>query len=230
MHRNKTTVLLLAICTFLVPVGCQAQLFYRFKADFTIKEKTTEGKLQLTKGAVYYDKHINKLVYNITFPEKAFMIITDSAYHIIHGEEVISTPAIPGMNELTIFRKSLDGDLRNYGLDNTIYSPSKVENADSMVITTWEPDKKSAKFLGKLMLSHKDNNLFGVVFFNPDEEVIGKEFMTDYVNLAGFKFPSRVIHITYKDKEEFYKVTTFENIIVDEPGNEGKYDHAIPKS
>jgi len=190
-------------------IGCYAQQFYRMKADFSIKQKNTEGKGQLIMGTVYYDKTAGKIVYNITFPEKETWITMDSvALKIIDGK-VVSRQHVPFMTKFSIFHICLNGNLQNYGLEGSYYSIAKIEKEQNMVITTWQPDARLKGAFGKVIMSVKNKQLYGIVFFNTKEKVMSKQFYKNYINVHGFRFPGEITTIGYTEQGEQYRMTTY---------------------
>jgi len=188
-----------------------AQENFRIEAAFSAKEKTPSGKSKLTIGTVYFDKNDNKIVYDITFPNAATLVVTDSIQYIVKDDTARAQP-IPSLNQLSIFNLALKGDLDNFGLEQLKYDIIEVEKSQDMVITTWLPPADFQKNYGKIAISQKDRNLYGVVFFAPDDTVIGKQIFRNYVTIDGVSFPQEVIQITIVEGEEFYKVTTFSNV------------------
>ena len=205
----------------------QGQGFYRIKADFSIKEKTPDGKSQLIIGKVYYDKTYKKVIYNIAFPEKETIVVTDSFMIRIIDSKVIDKKRSQNTNEFSVFHLCLNGNLSNFGLKNSPYTIENIEKEKDLVITTWMPPIDYRHLLGKILLSQKEKKLFGLVLFNPKNIVVGKQFFKKYININGLEFPSEVIQITYADKQEFYKITTFKNITVDDIREDNIYNYPI---
>ncbi len=225
-HFIFMVLLLAGLC---YPGTAMSQYAYRFKAKFTIKEKTLQDKLQLTKGTVYYDKNIGKLVYRISFPEPATLMIADTNYYLIQYDSLMEKRAVPAIGEYTLFHQGLSGNLQHYGLEETPYKIASVSQEDDMVITTWIPEGNLKKLMGKIVMSHKQKQLYGIVFFDKKgKKVIRKLFFKDYVNLDGFIFPQEIVQITYRDEEEYYKVTTFKEIAIDDKSENGMYDLNVP--
>lgn len=208
------------------------QSFYRVSADFTIKQKMTSGKSQLIIGKVYYDKHIDKLVYDVDFPKTELWISVDSSTYKIVSDTLSSTTKTSQLASFSIFNISLNGSLANYGIDrrdNSFYHIEKVEEDQGMVITTWAPHEKIKEYVGKVIMSQKQKKLFGMVFLDIDESVRSKQFFRNYMNESGFIFPQEIIQIDYfKDGKEQTKITTFENIVVNNLDHDEMYDYPVP--
>jgi hypothetical protein len=224
---NMRFVFLLCIL-FLIVFSSTAQSNYRINAKFTVKEKKTDGTTQLIMGSVFYDKNYKKLVYDISFPEKETLVIMDSVIYKIRNNKVAEKKYYPSLNEFTVFHLCLNGNLAHFGLDNSPYQLSGVEKQDSMVMSTWLPPKELINQLGKAIISQKEKNLYGMVFYNPSEEIISKHFFKNYQNSRGVEFPLEMIQITYHDKKELYKVTTFKDVVINEMKNENFYNYKLP--
>ncbi len=211
----------------MLPKVSLGQHFFRMKADITIKEKFDGDKSSLTIGKVYYDKNIKKIVYVNKFPENETWVIKDTMLVKLSDGKLKSSSLLPFSPQFTIFHMSLNGSLKNYGLDDTNFEIVDIEKGDGMVITTWRSKGSS---MGKVVISQKDKKLFGVAFFNSKDELMGKQFFKDYQSVKGFEFPSEIVEIYNSDKGENYKVTTYKNIIVDEAGEDYIYDCYIPSA
>lgn len=206
-----------------------SQGFFRIKADFSVKETLPQGKSRLVIGKVYYDKNYKKILYDISFPEKEKILIDDSLLVKIIPGKPPEKSRVPSTNEFSIFHLSLNSNLADFGLKNSPYKIEKVEKENDMVISTYSAGGQYAGKLGKVMLSQKEKKLFGLVIFNREDEISGKQFFKNYSNVKGLEFPCEIIQINYAGGEEFYKVTTFRNIAVDEMRDENFYNFQVPE-
>jgi len=199
-----------------------AQAYFRVSADFTIKENTVNGK-EFYKGEVYFDKGINKIIYQVSFPDMKKLVMADTQMYVLENEKIINQKFSPNTNRFSIFNLALSGDLRNYGLDKTGYYINSIEESGEQTIVEWLPPENFKDKLGKAILSMKNNQLFGIVLFKPNGEIMGKRFYKDYESVNGLPFPRKVIQVSYLHGEEYYKITTFENIKIDELENDEMY-------
>lgn len=202
------------------------QNFFRIKADFSIKETLPGEKSRLIMGKVFYDKNHKKLIYDINFPEKETIVITDSFMIIFSGQKREKIK-MPSSNDFSIFHLCLNSNLAGFGLKNSPYIIEKVEKDSDMVITTYLPPSKFSNTFGKVMLSQKQKKLFGIVIFNVNNEVAGKQFFKNYANYSGMEFPGEIVQIIYNNKEEFYKVTSFKNLAINEMRDENIYNYSV---
>jgi len=188
-----------------------------------------DGKQQLTMGEVYFDKNSQKIVYNLKFPEQETWITTDSALYRITNGEVVDKNLVSHVVGFSIFNLSLNGNLANYGLDNSIYKIIETTKEEDMVITTWRAKVLLRSKLGNIVMSHKQGKLYGVVFFNPEGKIISKQFYKKYTNISGLDFPTEIVQIIYRDDQENYKVTTFKNLVVNDFKEDNIYNYPIPQ-
>jgi len=208
----------------------QKEVFYRIRADFSIKEKGTDGKSSLTMGQVFYDKLKKKIVYNIRFPEKEVWLFKDSLMYKTIGQKVEKKPLVPGYIEFSIFNLALNNNLKDYGLKNTMFSLKEVIKEGEMIISTWEPKKEMNSILGEIRISIVKNRLHGVIFYNPKKKIIGKQIFSNYITIKGFEFPSEIVHFAYLENgNEIHQMTTFKNIRINDWAEASFYDLAVPE-
>jgi hypothetical protein len=228
MFTGKLSRLFILIL-FVLPRLVSGQNFYRLKADVSIKNKS-ETSANLVTGKVYFDKNNSMIIYDCSFPRKEVTVIKDSITYYIVDNKLVNTFRSSLTVESSVFQLALTGNLNNFGLENTMYKASKIEKDSNMVITSWVPDEKFEKMLGVVKTSVVDNRLYGVVFYNADKVLIGKQFFSNYVNVKGIDFPGEVLHITYnKDNKEAYQITTYKNIVLNEEGQDTLYNYRIPQ-
>jgi len=198
------------------------QNFYRISGEFSIKGKS-ENSAQLVMGKFYYDKNEKKIIHANSFPEKATWVTSDTNLYKVVDNKIVSRQTIPNFTLFSMYHMVLNNQLDNFGLDGSMFTLENVESEDDQVITTWVPPKSMRKFYGKIMISTKDNNLFGIVFFGSDDVIIKKQFFEDYSLTNGLAFPGKITEITYKDGKEAYQVTTYRNIRVNDRNEESLY-------
>ena len=203
------------------------QHFFRIEGDITVKEKS-DLQSQLTIGKFYFDKKIGKLVYNISFPEKQVLVSKDTVLYQFINDTMASRTKSFEMTRFSIFYLSLENELNNYGLDKSFYSIEKVETDGDMVISTWVPGKTQKKYFGNVLISSKNNRLYGIVFLNTAGEVVGKQFFEDYVVVDGLAFPKRMVKFTYFGDKKTTQITTFDNIKLNNLNEKKYYDYPVP--
>ncbi|WP_338373482.1 hypothetical protein [Marivirga tractuosa] len=217
----KVVVFLLFSSIVYLP-NSNGQAYFRISADFTIKESTVNGK-EFYKGKVFFDKNVNKIIYKISFPDSKKLVMADTQMYVLQNEKIINQRFTPSTNRFSIFNLTLSGHLKNYGLDKTGYYINSIEESEDQTIIEWLPPTGLEDKLGKAVISLKNDQLFGIVLFKPNGEIMGKRFYKDYVSVNGLPFPKKVIQVSYLHGAEYYKITTFENIKIDELENEEMY-------
>lgn len=206
-----------------------AQQHYRIKSDFSIKENLPDGTSNLTMGTVYFDKNNKKIVYSISFPTKTLQVLTDSFFYELKANKLSEKKKATNLLQFSIFNLALSSNLSNYGLNtNGIFKLTDVSKEDSLVISTWEPSTAKLKELtGKVLISQKRRLLYGLVFFDNKNNVLSKQFFTEYMNVKGLNFPSQITQINYINGKEYYKVTTYKNIVVNATNENEIYNYNI---
>ena len=228
----KIRVNALIVCMIiLLPIVSVAQkeAYYRVRADFSIKEKSTDGKSSLTMGEVFFDKMKKKIIYTIRFPEKENWIFQDSLMFKIQNDKVEKKPLIPGYIDFSIFNLALNNNLKDFGLKKSIYSVKSVVKEGNMVISTWVPQKQYEKTFGEVKISVVDNKLYGVVFYNAKKVIIGKQIFTKYITIRSFEFPTEIINFSFLESgQEIHQITTYKNIKVNN-WDEDTYNYSVPR-
>lgn len=203
------------------------QTNFRMCADISMKQKSADSSFQLVIGKVYYDVNFKKTVYEISFPQKETWVIQDTIMYRFSNGKPIGKTSYPNVAEFSIFHLSLKNNLQNFGLDKSPFQMVKTERSGNLVISTWQAPKAMEKYLSYILLSKKDGKLTGVVFKDPQGEVSMKQFFKNYQQIKGFSFPGELTQLNYKNKKETYRITTFKNIVLNENGNEQKYNHPV---
>lgn len=204
----------------------------RFKADFSIKEKKSDGKSQLTMGKVYYNERNNKMVYQIKFPEKAIWVVDDKNLYLIIDAHLVKKEKnnnLLGNSILTLF---LTNNLTDFGLSDSPYKISKTEKKDSTDVITWIPKKNNTNELyGKIILSSLQNKLLELLTYNSKNELESKSIFNNYSIINGHYFPNEIINITYQDNKgaEDYQLTSYSHVSVNSIGEDDIYNYEIPK-
>lgn len=223
---------LLAILSFLLlpfMMKGQSDLYYRIKVDFTVKEKSNDGKSGLTMGQIYFDKNKKNIVYNVKFPEKVMWVYNDTVMHVVKGNVKEKKTIIPGFVDYSIFNLTLNNSLKDYGLKKSyIFEQKEVMKDQDMVISVWKPKKEFAKVLGNVKVSVKNNRLYGVIIYNPAGQMIGKQIFTEYMQAGGIEFPAEIISYTYNNNIELSKqLITYKNIKINQRDEDYFYNYTV---
>ena len=218
------------IILLLLSKSTLGQQFFRMKADFSIKETLKDGKSSLTMGTVYFDKTSKLIVYEEKFPEKKTFVVTDTVVYEVSNNVIISKNRVVGSVQFSIFNLSVSSKLSNYGLDgNPFFKLTDVSKEDSMIISTWQPSTEKMKSLtGDVLISTVHKKLFGLVFYNNKGIILSKQFFEEYKNFGGFEFPGQITQINYIDDKEYYKITTYKNVVVNDMNENSIYNFTLP--
>ncbi len=209
-------------------LNLSAQDYFRIGVDFTTKTKPAEGKSNLTKGKVFYDKYTKELIYDISFPEKEKWVVQDSRIYKLTNDSVYFSEEIPSLNEFTIFHLALNSDLTYFGLDKANYAISKVDKKGDLVVTYWKIPPQIQEMISSIAVARKDDSLHSVIISGGDFQVSSKQFFRDYIRIGGFEFPGTVVHIFYdSEQKENYQVMEFKNIVLNDVENEANYHYKL---
>lgn len=201
-----------------------AQDYFRIKADFTVKISNADGTKNLTKGVVYYDKNIQDLIYDVTFPGKERWISKDTSLIKFKDGKIYERVTIPSINAFTVFHLALNSALNDFGLRNSIFKISKVEKKNDMVISYWKIPDQANTVMDYVMVARKGNRLESVVVSGDQQKILSKQYYRDYTTTGSFEFPQQIVQIMYDSQDrENYQVTEFKNIVVNEQGNNHLY-------
>ena len=222
--KKGLTILSVSILLF---TGSFAQTYYRISGEFSIKGKT-DSTAQLIMGKFYYDKNEKAIIHTNIFPEKATWVTCDTNLYKIVDNKIVSRQTIPNFNLFSMYHMVLNNQLNNFGLDGSVFTLENVENQGGLVISTWVPQRNMKKYFGKILISKKDDNLYGIVFFNSEGKILKKQFFEDYTVTNGLPFPGKITEITYSPSgKELYQVSTYKNIRVNDKHDEELYHFNI---
>ena len=207
-----------------------SQDYFRIEADFTVKVKKSDGKMNLTRGRVYYDKNFKELIYNITFPELEKWVIRDTSIYKIRQDTLAERVSIPSINEFTIFHLSLNSNLNDFGLKNSVYKIGKVEKKGDLVLSYWKIPDQASTFMDHVVIAKKDNRLESLVMVGNESKIVSRQFFKEYIKIDAFEFPGQIIQILYDiNNQENYQITEFKNIKVNDLSNSTLYRYQLPK-
>jgi len=221
-------IITLLCCIFLVN-SLFGQDFFRFKADFSIKEKdNTEAKGVLITGQVYYDKNLGKTNYSIRFPESEQWILQDTFLYRIVADTLASRRTIAPLGEYSFFNLILNQQLTDFGLAKAGYTPGEVRLEGKQVLSTWNPPAQMAAQVGAVILAQENKLLTGAAFMDKAGKVLGKFYFQDYRTIDGLPAPGKIYQVYYREKSEFVRLLTFKNVLINQADETDMYDFSIP--
>jgi hypothetical protein len=200
-----------------------SQINHRIEAEISIKEITNAGEQSLMMGKVFYDKNIREIVYEISFPKQNRFAITDNGILPNQTDSIDLTGKTKQLVDFSVVNLFLNQELGYFGLENTPFTMLSVEREGDMVISEWQLPEEMGQNMGKMLISQKNKQLFGLVTLGPDDVLVSKQFFSEYIDVNGYMFPSKIIQINYSLLGESKKITTFRNIKLNNYANENSY-------
>ena len=195
----------------------------RIKADFTVKQKVNNS-LSLEIGTAYYSLDAQKLVYSFRFPKKEIVVCTDSATYRFQNDTIQDTSYATTLTERSVFHLLLNGDFKNFGLGQGLFTASKVEKHDSLVLTTWKSSNTKI-FDGSILVSNHKNKLQAVVYLDAKGDVVSKQFYENYTTVDDLEMPTKIVFVVIEKGKEYYKTIEFSNIVLNETHNDHMYHY-----
>ncbi len=227
--RIPTRFILLLVLAFLAKNAPAQSEFYRFKSDFSIKEKET-GKDQgrLITGAIYYDKNLHKTVYNIRFPEPEQWLVRDTFMYRMKADTLVSQQMVPPVGEFSIFNMILSQQLNDFGLAKVGYTPGDVQQDGNQVISQWLPPEQFKAYLGPVSMAQENKRLTAAAFYDKEQKLVSKFYFQDYTVQNGLPVPGKIYQIFYREAGDFVRIMTLKNIIINQADEDSTYDFDIP--
>jgi len=203
--------------------------FFRFKSDFSIKEKET-GKDQgrLITGAIYYDKNLHKTVYDIRFPEPEQWLVRDTFMYRMKADTLVSQQMVPPVGEFSIFYMILSQQLNDFGLAKVGYTPGDVQQDGNQVISQWLPPEQLKSYLGPVSMAQENKRLTAAAFYDKEKKLVSKFYFQDYTVQNGLPVPGKIYQIFYREAGEFVRIMTLKNIIINQADEDNTYDFNTP--
>jgi hypothetical protein len=202
---------------------------FRITADFTVKQKQGD-KGQMVSGKLYYDLKVNKLCYQIQFPEPEYLVFKDSLlFRFNEKKEFEEVKEVMYHPALSTYALVLTRSLEDLGLKRSGYGITDLQmKGDSVVITRWDPPPQLKDKLGRVFLSHQQKIIQGAVFYNPRGDLIAKEFYQEMEVIDGMPVPTQKLTILYPDGEKRMTITKLKNVRFDELDQPDLYNFPLP--
>ena len=229
MNRKSLALHILFLFFFLVKG--QTQDYFRFRADFSLKELSSVGdslERRLIIGSCTFDNNINKLSYSLTFPHQEQWVIQDTFVYTVRDNKLIDKTTAPYITEHSIFKMLLAQSLNDFGLIKSGYKIESVKRLGDEVYVTYLPPDEHLDALGPLVLIKEKKLLKGVIYYEPDGNMMFRQQLGDYQIIDGLPIPNELTHIVEKSGKSIKRILTFENILINEAGHDELYDLHIP--
>ncbi len=192
--------LILILC--LPCLFCPGQQFRRIAADYSVKEQLTDGSQNLQLGKVYYDLINKHICYQVTFPKKETIIISDTLMISVYESGKKEAVMGQGMVYFSIFHLLLQGDLPYFGIQKMPYHMTGVQNEDSLVISTWVVKDNVQSKTPKIMIAQNNKRLYSFVAFDSKDKIVLKQFFENYSIIDGLAIPLEIISFYFFDEGE----------------------------
>lgn len=206
-----------------------SQDFFRFKSDFSIKEKEA-GKDQgrLITGTIRYDKNLRKTSYQIRFPEPEQWLVRDTFMFRLKADTLVSQQVVPPVGEFSIFNMILSQQLNDFGLAKVGYTPGEVELDGNQVVSRWLPPEQFKQYLGPVAMAQENKRLTAAAFYDKEQALVSKFYFQDYTVQNGLPVPGKIYQIYYRPEGEFVRIMSLKNVLINQSDEENLYDFAVP--
>lgn len=203
--------------------------FFRFKSDFSIKEKES-GKDQgrLITGTLYYDKNLHKTTYQIRFPEPEKWLVRDTFLFQLKADTLVSKKTVPPLGEFSIFAMILSQQLNDFGLARMGYKPGAIQQDGQQVISEWLPPEQFKTYLGPVSMAQENKRLVAAAFYDKDKKMVSKFYFQDYTVEDGLAIPGKIYQIFYREEGEYYRIMTLKNCKINQSNENEIYDFDTP--
>jgi hypothetical protein len=209
--------------------AASAQEFFRFKAEFSIKEKEKGAEQgRLIMGTVFFDKNLRKIAYDIRFPEPEQWLIHDTTLFRVAHDSLLSQQSVGQVSEYSLFNMILSQQLADFGLARAGYAPGEVRQEGTQTLSTWLPPEQLREYLGPVVLAQEQKRLTAIAFMAKDGATAAKFYLQDYQTHDGLPVPSKVYQIFYREQGEFVRILTFKNVTVNSTDEDNRYDFPLP--
>lgn len=223
--RSSVIVCLLLL---IINQSVKGQEYYRINADFTVKIKKSDGTMNLTKGAVFYDKNIKELIYRVSFPQPEVWVIADTSLFKFREDTLYERISIPSVNEFTVFHLSLNSGISDFGLKKSMFKVSKVEKKNGLILSYWKIPDQVDTSIDHVVVAKKDNRLESVIMVGDESKILSRQFYRDYLKIGAFEFPRQIVQIIPDEEgKENYQVTDFQNIKVNDMDHDDLFRYRL---
>ncbi len=226
---NKKVILLFL---FVLPcLSAIAQDYYRFRADFSIKEKfVSDEKGQLITGTIFFDSNSKKVCHDIKFPAKERWINHDTLMYRIVNDTLAGRRATIPFAEFSMYKMILAQQLSDFGLDKSGYTLKNVENGENgQTTSTWIPEVALKDIVGKVIIVQEKKQISAVAMYSPTDTIAAKYYFKEYQLVEGLPVPTKIYQIYYfKDGREQNRIITYKNVIINQEDEDEIYDFRLP--
>jgi hypothetical protein len=205
MHR-KIILAYLLILSSLVGFSQQA---YRIKADIFTKTRLVDSTFQISKGTLFYDKNIKKIIFDFSFPQKEKVVLFDTIMYSFRADTLYAKSLNLLIPDQSLFHFILMGNMANFGLDQAHFEMKGVEKKGDMVITTWLPPEFLRQTISKVLMATKNKLLYSVTMLDSKGTVVSRQILKNYKLIQGIDIPTEILIATYlaNNQGNIYQIT-----------------------
>lgn len=225
MHRKIILVYLLILSSL---IGFSQQA-YRIKADIFTKTRLVDSTFQISKGTLFYDKNIKKIIFDFSFPQKEKVVLFDTIMYSFRADTLYAKSLNLLIPDQSLFHFILMGNMANFGLDQAHFEMKGVEKKGDMVITTWLPPEFLRQTISKVLMATKNKLLYSVTMLDSKGTVVSRQILKNYKLIQGIDIPTEILIATYlaNNQGNIYQIITMNNVILNETKNNEKYNYKL---
>jgi len=225
MYKKIVLVCLIVLLSF---AGFSQQA-YRIKADIFTKTRLIDSTFQISKGTLFYDKNVKKIIFDFSFPQKEKVVLFDTIMYSFRADTLYAKSLNLLIPDQSLFHFILMGNMANFGLDQAHFEMKGVEKKGDMVITTWLPPEFLRQTISKVLMATKNKLLYSVTMLDSKGTVVSRQILKNYKLIQGIDIPTEILIATYlaNNQGNIYQIITMNNVILNETKNNEKYNYKL---
>lgn len=208
----------------MILVSVKAQMAYRIEADILTKTRLPDSTFQISKGKIFYDKNVKKIIFDFSFPQPEKVVLFDTVAYTFENENLITTSKNLLIPEQSIFHSMLMGSITRYGFDESLFVANGIDKKKDLVITTWLPREGLSSVFSKILVASKNKQLHSITMFDTEGETMNRQILKEYKLIENSEIPHEILLATYTEKGVVYQVITLKNVILNNTVNDSNYD------
>lgn len=208
-----------------------AQKHYRIAAD--IKIKTIEDSKIVEDFEISMRCDINYNMVVVRLGDGVVQTVTDSMiFYYVNDNLLFKNPENGGLKK-NILYMALTGKLNDFEGANSTFMPTSVVSKNNKTIATYKLKNefadtlKSGSIIAECVCSFSDNKIDAIANYNKNGEIVSKQYYLNYKNFKGIFLPTQIVVDYEMNGKHYYSRQIFENIIIDEEGNDFDYNYMV---
>lgn len=204
-----------------------AQHAFRLKADILTKTRMPDSTFQISKGEIHYDKNIQKIIFDFTFPENEKVVLFDTTMFRYKNDQLVNVTGNFLIPNQSVFHSILSGNLTNFGFDEANFKAKGIEKQDDLVITTWLPPESVRPYLSKILVATRNKKLHSITMMGAEGDVLNRQILKKYRTIEGLDVPYEILIATYLEMGTMYQIIEMDNVYLNEAGKDKDYDCSL---